>query len=335
MAVMTPEYVKNKYKLDIALSSLKTYLTSLRKLGIMEEEDLHKLMSPLWLDKSIVFVVEESKRNLNSASNHIFAIAYFLKSIHGASGLEMTSHLYTNNCIQKILKDKRENLLDNTWSGGEAYKDVNLEELKETWLERWSKLEPVVECMLDGDAGSGRLGYSLIHLLQQYFLVSMYIFNMPLRNDYHRLKYVKTNAGAVGGKWEEYDGNMLVDYGATISIVIRKFKTMKKYKEIKFKLSPESTNVFYFIRRARGLKDGDDVIINRFGTYYSSGTTKLVSDSSKVLLGKDFSCNDYRHMYVINMLNSEEYKNMTIGEKMELANRMGHTYLTAQLYNRV
>lgn len=332
---MTPEYLKNKYNMAVSLNSLKTYLTSIKKLGLTREDDLHKLMSPSWLKGAIDMIVEESKRSLNSACNHVFAITYFLKAIHGDSGAELCGKVYDDEQIQNILKNRKKCLMDNSWKGNEIYKDVDMSKLKDKWLASWLELEGTSALLdIEGPLNSG-VKCELIQVLQKHFLVSMYIFNMPLRNDYQRLIYVKTNAGKVGDKWLEYNGNMLIDYGAHAEVVIRKFKTAKKYKEIKFKLSPESTAVFYAIKKIRKLKDGDDIIVNRYGTYYSTSTTKLVSDASKFLFDRDFSCNDYRHMYVINLLKSEKYQSLTVGEKMELANSMGHTYLTAQLYNRV
>lgn len=172
----------------------------------------------------------------------------------------------------------------------------------------------------------------VIHLLQQYFLVSLYLFSPPLRNNYIHLIYLKSS------QMHEMNSvnNYLIDHGAHVDIVLNSYKTKKAYGEFKFKLNDISTIIFFKLRERRMYKNGDYIIYNTTTKKpFNINSTKIISDASKAVLDIKLSCNAYRHMYVVELLHSDKYKNMTVNEKDLLARQMAHSWWTQQLYNRV
>ncbi len=316
---MLAEDLISKYNLKLERSSLKSYIQCLRTVGVHNENELNMLED-----------VEEMKRvilsiqNLNTACKLLFSIGFFLKRV--LDRVDLADKLYSDSSIRKLLNDRKISLMKNEFSGNEKYKDLKLSDLKTTFESKWSKLEDLME----QDVDIGLSNEKQISLVQQYFLVSLYLFHEPLRNNYSHLVYIKSSESE-----PESAINYLIDYGVHFEIVVRNFKTRKFYKEIRFKLGEISSRIMFKLRELKKLKHGNLVVTNRSGTYYSNGTTKIVSDASKAILGVDLSCNDYRHMYVIELLKSPEYLNMTVAERELTAFRMGHSYLTQQLYNRV
>ena len=68
---------------------------------------------------------------------------------------------------------------------------------------------------------------------------------------------------------------------------------------------------------------------------YSANTNRFVQMASKAIFNLELGCNAYRHLAVINILSKPEYSSLSQKQKEEIAMKMGHSFLTQQIYNRV
>lgn len=315
-------------------SSLKTYCQNVKKLGIdlsnagsISLESLAKIKDLDFIKSSLQNII-----NLNTKCNVLMSVIYYIRNDDRIFQDKIEAELYAIKIIEQHkhhLIQRNFELKENKFKENEKYKDLKIELLQKKFMSGWGDFERGFEesnhiFVLDSR--------KVIHLLQQYFLVSLYLFSPPLRNNYIHLIYLKSSQMHKMNNVNNY----LIDHGAHVEIVLNSYKTKKAYGEFKFKLNDISTIIFFKLRERRTYKNGDYIIYNTTTKKpFNINSTKIISDASKAVLDIKLSCNAYRHMYVVELLHSDKYKDMTVNEKDLLARQMAHSWWTQQLYNRV
>lgn len=325
-----------KFK-DISISSFNSYKRYLKKL------DIHNIsifcIHELAEDNILQFIQEklDNIENINTRALCLFAVNFFYKC-YNLRGVDIVNKMLENNrdfleAKKKMVKNNRIDDKSRYIANGEV---LDIEKLKESFLNKWYKLDNIINNSLEIDIN---ICYDkTLSILQRYFLVSLYLFHPPQRNNFLNMFYVK----AVDEDKMSLNMNYLIDHGAHIEIVLNVFKTAKIYNQLRFKASQISTIIFFklrdFYRQGSGYQNYDNVFLNyKSGLYnrtyklkpYSASSNKVLSEASKFIFNHALSCNDYRHLYVINLHKSKEWLAMTVEEREQSANDMGHKLQTA------
>lgn len=327
----------NNVNSKINNSSLKTYEQNVKKLGIdlsnagsisyLSVELLAKIKDLDFIKSSLQNII-----NLNTKCNVLMSVIWFIRNDDRIFQDKIEAELYAIKIIEQHkhhLIQRNFELKENKFKENEKYKDLKIELLQKKFMSGWDDFERGFE---ESNSIFVLDPRKVIHLLQQYFLVSLYLFSPPLRNNYIHLIYLKSS------QMHEMNSvnNYLIDHGAHVDIVLNSYKTKKAYGEFKFKLNDISTIIFFKLRERRMYKNGDYIIYNTTTKKpFNINSTKIISDASKAVLDIKLSCNAYRHMYVVELLHSDKYKDMSVNEKDLLARQMAHSWWTQQLYNRV
>ena len=145
-------------------------------------------------------------------------------------------------------------------------------------------------------------------------ILSLYIDNPPMRNNYYDMNIVYDRKDL-----DSERNNLLVNKRG-ITLITDKSKTFGKYGTLVLKLSPETERL---IRKVG------------FPLMKEDNFKKRVSIVSKRVFGVPISINDYRHIYEIELQNSPEYNRMTVAQRKKAHELIGHSASTAQIYNRV
>lgn len=344
----------NDYKCNtgrtLSTMSLTNYLRHLKLVNIEYEDDLCKLHDLDYLEEKIKAIP-----NINSRINVLFGVSFFIKHMSvGESAMNAYHNLLAR--FQDTIKNRKKLILENFWND-ERYKNLCIVDLRNKFN---SKLEHVLSKQGKKEI-EDKYGAAYLYVLQQYFIVSLYLFQEAQRNDYNELKYIKSiDYNLLSANGIE-DDNYLVDKGITFDIVINNFKTKKVYKQIRFSLGNISSKIFIAMRNYReeigkpfirnqqvfqkrnqhksllrhtqhSISAGDQLC-----SWYdfSRNTNRFVMMSSRAIFGIELGCNAYRHLAVINILQKPEYNSLSQRQKEEIANKMGHSFLTQQIYNRV
>lgn len=312
---------------DIKLSpkSLKLYFLCLNKLNIPYQ----------WLESpKINSIVKKVKsiENLSTKNNYVFAVAWFLKYIGKENDRISWLSLFEND-----IKKRRDRLLDNTWAGSERYRDLTMDVLKERWINTMEKINVLWDLSLSIRKNDEKFENRFVDKFQKLFLISLYLFGEPYRNNFISMKYYEENLLNIE---EPLLGNYLLKKNnGDIKIIINDFKTKKKYKQLIKNLESESRLAWFKFKEIANIKHGEFIFRQRTQNgqngIYSPTSSHVIQIASKVVLDLHLSSNDFRHLYVIDLMKSEEYQNMTAGERIKKHEAMGHTINTAQIYNRV
>jgi hypothetical protein len=315
-------------------SSLKTYSQNVKRIGINvrnfddeESVDMKKIKDLEFIKSSLDDIM-----NLNTKCNALMALVWFIRNDSRIFKDKIKAELHAI----KILENNKECLIErnfqakeNRFKENDKYRGLKIESLQTKFMNGWDVFQQGFE---DANRVFILDPKKVIHLLQQYFLVSLYLFSPPLRNNYIHLIYLKSS------QMDRMNdsSNYLIDYGVHAEIILNSYKTKKAYGQFRFKLSSISTIIFFKLRELRKYKNGDYVIYNTTTKNpFNVKSTKIISDASKAVLDIKLSCNCYRHMYIVELLHSDKYKDMTVNEKMMIAKSMNHSFFTQQLYNRV
>ena len=163
----------------ISSASIDNYLRNLRSVCVEYEDDLCKLRDLNYLENKI-----NSIPNINSRINVLFGVAFFIKH-NPRFALEENMQLYQDllTRFEDVLKNRKQLILNNFWND-ERYKDLNIISLREDFISKLEAIRTTRETLL--------MEGKYIYVLQQYFIVSLYLFQEAQRNNYNELKYISS-----------------------------------------------------------------------------------------------------------------------------------------------
>ena len=306
---------------NIADSTKRERLRFLKKIGIISPTSYDVLYNI----NDIINDHIKATVNTTTQKTKAFHIIQFLKEIGDNELLEEYTKK-TKNIVQSAFEKEKSN------KTGKEERYINLEELQSKFI----SLEPEKLSTTAFLKLSDNAKVTYINKLQSHTLLSLYIINPPLRNNFYNLKIVYKKSDAK----EDGITNYLIVTPRLISIFLQSFKNVKlvgsttvelnsycstlirlnvKLLEYLFNKKPET--LFYHISRKKYEPLEENAIKN-----------KIISTSDKYF-GIPLSINDYRHIWEIDIQNNPKYKNLTFLEKEKLHNKLLHSVTTGMKYN--
>lgn len=332
---MDLEPVFRNYNKTISATSVKYYTQNMLRLN--QRITGEKTIKDLTFLNDVDEVMKKLEPfGMHTQKNYLVPIQVLLTPKEG-----VTNELY-NKYADKVkeLRLKIEGKYDENTKTQKQ--DVNWIEHKEV-LKLLSKLKKQSKPVIERDPDEWNYLLSEIDLVQQYLVWYLYSGKAfePLRNDFARMKVTKDFNDTDEGNWlvmskmptivlNEYKtANKKKNKGDEhkIKIVI---KDMALRKLLTFWLDKMNKTPYLLVNPTKLIdyKEGgsEDYVMNE------NGLTKYLNKISKKHLGKTISSSLLRSIYI-----TEKYKGLkTMKEKKELADKMGHTAMTAMtMYNKV
>jgi hypothetical protein len=308
---------------NIANSTKKERLRFLSKIGIISPTSYESLYNVNDIIKNDIKATE----NISTQKTKVFHIIEFLKAIDNKELLEEYIKK-TKDIIQSAFEKAKSNKTDKD----DRY--VNLKDLQEKFI----SLEPEKLSTTAFLKLSDNAKVSYINKLQSHTLLSLYIINPPLRNNFYNLKIVYKKSDAK----EDGSTNYLIITTRVVYIFLQSFKNVKSIGSTSVELNNYCTNfirlnvkllqymfnkkpetLFYHISRKKIEPLGESAVKN-----------KIIS-TSETYFNIPLSINDYRHIWEIDIQNNSKYKNLTFLEKEKLHNKLLHSVSTGMQYNSI
>jgi hypothetical protein len=176
-----------------------------------------------------------------------------------------------------------------------------------------------------------------INKLQDFLLISLYVNNAPLRNDYADINIVSSKKVTTDTK-----KNYMVLNNKSVYIILNVYKNSERINN-QYKIEISKYNI-KLIRLLKSLYKIIDYPFQFLFNHISRNKIEKSTDTSLVkripilstrYFGKPLSINDYRHIYEMELQHSERYKNMNIIEREHEHQLLLHSTSEAMRYNRV
>jgi len=300
------DLIIKSYKPNLKPSSLKIYMTSLRKLN--DGNDIKNI--DFLKDYENIILKLESKKN-NTKKNYLNAIIIILKALNENTALikryEELRDLYQKEYNDVMASNSKTPSQQKNWISwsqynsmiSEVYDTVKLFEKQSSWT---------VEQMLN---------------YQIYLILNLYrVF--PLRNDFHDMKIISQREY---NKNKESKDNFIIETKGKYKLILNDFKTSAKYKQIK--LDIEDKKLQSIITRFLKHNKSGYLLVNPHNPeepINSNTLTKLLISTSLKYTGKRVSTTLIRHIWLTEKIGSQ------IQEQQEIANVMGHSVEMQKAY---
>jgi integrase len=159
-------------------------------------------------------------------------------------------------------------------------------------------------------------------LLQDAALMACYAYTPPRRLDYSPMRVVKRRNKKIP------DNHLIVNKNKMV-FVFKEYKTSKTYGTQEVKVPP---SLELILRAWLDLNTGDWLFTNHDGGAMSEAclSAHLIRLFER-RMGKKIGVDILRHSYISHLREGE----MPLAQKQELANQMGHSVATNELYRRV
>ena len=253
----------------ISNQSIKTYLANLKKIGVTEEDHLHKLT------KSGDTIAELEKLKPTMQRNILSAILVAVKAA------DMPNEIYNK------YKDKLADVNNNYYE--QLGKNTKTATMEQNWT-TMAVLKGIAKKLLKNGVSQNAL------------IAALYTYQPPVRLDYYKMKIVKPKDAM-----DERMNYLVVHNRNKKVFIFRDYKTAGKYNEVKIPVSKELNTVLnkflkshpertYLLEKKRTM---EPLSRNSMGKMLP----EVFSDS-----GKHVTLNLIRHMYVSENINLDRIK---------------------------
>lgn len=266
---MTINEIIRKDRPNISEQSIKTYLANLKKIGVTEEDDLHKLTKSGDILAELEILKPTMQRNILSA---------ILVAVKAA---EMPDDIY--NKYKDKLADVNNNYYD------QLGKNTKTATMEKNWT-TMAVLKGIAKKLLKSGVSQNAL------------IAALYTYQPPVRLDYYKMKIVKPK-----DSMDERMNYLVVHNRNKKVFIFRDYKTAGKYSEVKIPVSKELNTVLnkflkahpdrtYLLEKKRTM---EPLTRNSMGKMLPE-----VFEQS----GKHVTLNLIRHMYVSENINLDRIK---------------------------
>ena len=176
-----------------------------------------------------------------------------------------------------------------------------------------------------------------INKLQDYLLISLYVNNAPLRNDYADINIVSSKKAATDTK-----KNYMILNNRSVYIKLNVYKNSERInKQYTIEISKYNIRLIRLLKALYKYIDYpfeflfNHISRNKIEKSTNTSLVKRIPILSVSYFGKPLSINDYRHIYEMELQHSERYKNMNIIEREQEHQLLLHSTSEAMRYNRV
>lgn len=273
---------------NISEQSIKTYLANLKKIGVTEEDDLHKLTKSGDTIAEIETLKPTMQRNILSAI------------LVAAKASDIPDEIY--NKYKNKLADVNNSYYD------QLGKNTKTATMEKNWT-TMAVLKGIAKKLLKSGVSQNAL------------IAALYTMQPPVRLDYYRMKIVKPKDSM------DERMNYLVVYNRNKKVFIfRDYKTAGKYNEVKIPVSKELNTVInkflkshpdrtYLLEKKRTMEPLS-------GNSMGKMIPEVFSDS-----GKHVTLNLIRHIFVSENINLDRIKKeQQLAEQMHHSSAVQQTY---------
>lgn len=310
---------KIKSSRNIKDKSLNAYLISLRKLHEKINPDKEFPSTLSWLknkDKVMEHLVD---MKLTTRKNYIAAIIVALSTDKEKYEKELKEY---RDVLDGVAKEYKDGVEEQRKSEKESANWVSLDKLRKVM--RKYKTEIMEKGLLKKD----ELNKKEMDLLQKWVVSSLYILddNPPLRNDYTMKVISKSDYDKLSDK-EKNDNNYLVVKSRNNKFFsLGEYKTDKKYGLKKIDVGSKLNSVLNIWLKYN--KSGYLLLNSKGDPMNANSLTKYLNKVFEPT-GKKISSTMIRHIFI-----SEKIGGPTLKEKQEIADKMGHSVNTQELYKK-
>ena len=266
----------------------KTYI---QKLNLIKKKYFPDTENFDWIKKSIEVIKKIKSDDLSDSSKKLFFNALYSVSQDPLYHKEIFS-------FGKLIDDK---VKENKVKPEKLKEYVSLKELK--------KIVPLVTD------------------LQDKLLISLYVLQPPLRNDYAGVKLLKKNKPYA----ERKKGNYMVMRPKSWMFYLNEYKNVAQFGPQKYKYSTKfNPEIYKILLESYEVNPREYLIEKRAGYAMSDGDiSKRIQMITKKYINKTLSINDIRKIYETDLINSQQYKSMNFKQKEAEHRKLLHSFTTA------
>ena len=310
---------KIKSSRNIKDKSLNAYLISLRKLHEKINPDKEFPSTLTWLKDKDKVMEHLMDMKLTTRKNYIAAIIVALSTDKEKYEKELKEY---RDVLDGVAKEYKDGVEEQRKSEKESANWVSLDKLRKVM--RKYKAEIMEKGLLKKD----ELNKKEFDLLQKWVVSSLYILddNPPLRNDYTMKVISKSEYDKLSDK-EKNDNNYLVVKSRNNKFFsLGEYKTDKKYGLKKIEVGSKLNSVLNIWLKYN--KSGYLLLNSKGDPMNANSLTKYLNKVFEPT-GKKISSTMIRHIFI-----SEKIGGPTLKEKQEIADKMGHSVNTQELYKK-
>lgn len=319
------------------------FLLSIPKVFEGEFEDLSFLND----FKTVALRVEDSEVN----STRFNRYNYIIKAIEalkedGKDIISDKAEAFYRKSYEKYDKAKETNRNDNRMTQKQAdnFESLSMLQIKlnqsfDTLFNQYDiKTNRITKADIE------RLGSNLYKFAAKYqelVILSCYIYQPALRDDYSHMKFSSSIAKTKNKDFNYFRFNRQWN---NVKLVMNTYKNSKIYGRVEIECTAEFKYVmrewYHFLCLILNVKQPEYVFLYEFHAKDKSiswidsknGLTQKIKRSSLFWFDKDLSINSFRHIWEIHFQENEDYKKMTIGESEAIHKLLLHNYDTAKRY---
>jgi len=254
---------------NIAESSIKTYVFSLKKLGITSEDDIYKIKNPSGIFDEISDMKSSQQRNLLSS------VLIIIKAKNLGDDLY---EFYRKKCFDL---GEEFNL--------EQAKNIKSETQEKNWV-KMSELIKIANKKFKKNPGD-----------QETLIASLYTLQPACRLDYYACKIIRSEA-----EMTEKKNYLLIHNTRRKTFIFNDYKTANKYETIKVPVTKELNRVINKFLKLN--PDREFLLQSKKGKHLSRNFLGKLIPVAFSETGKHITLNLIRHVYISEKIDIEAIK---------------------------
>lgn len=267
-----------------------------------------------------------NSKSVGSFKTYLFHILEYLKAI-GNTELYDEYNQYKDPIVKKAFAQSD----DNKHNSYSLNMYIPYEEVNKKFNESFKSLINEIN-----NLNIDELTPAILNEVVNYMLLSLYINQPPIRNDFAKCKII-SNKKSITDK-----GNYFLITSKTMYFYLNEYKNKKILGSVRINISKVNQQYlrYYLALIKKIYKHLPEYIFNNYKQTDIVPLTeepiiKRLMKLSNHLFGKPLSVNAYRHIYEIYLQNDPNYNKLTIAQKNNLHKQSLHSTITAQAYNRI
>lgn len=287
---------------NLSASTLAHRIYILKRLGITSPTDYSSLKD---IDKIKSIIMNGSVSTKKTNGMHIIS---FLKAVGDITLMNKYYQLF-----KSIFHDARCLEINGMTKKSDSY--LTLKELQAELIKHKPPIKKNPDHLI-----------SYLNQLQDYILLSLYILNPPIRNDYANVKIINNKKDLTSNE------NYLLISSRDVKFYLNKFKNVNKMGPVVIGFTKDTNK---FIRHYYNLLKPQyfiNSIGNKINPIADTTLSTKISTLSKQYFGHDYSINDYRHIWENDIQSNPNYMNLSVSKREDLHKQLLHSTSTAMNY---
>jgi len=167
----------------------------------------------------------------------------------------------------------------------------------------------------------------MINELQDKLLISLYVLQPPLRNDFVHVKLLKKNKPLK----ERQTGNYIVMRPKSWMFYLNEYKNLAQFGPQKYKYSTKfNPEIYKIMLESYDVNPREYLFEKQNHSPMSDGDiSRRIPMITKKYINKDLTINDFRKIFETDLINSPQYKSMNFKQKEAEHRKLLHSFTTA------